>query len=116
MIDFSRIEHIYMASGPTDLRKGIDGYALIIQNEFQLDPFDDSLFIFCNRQHNKLKCLYWDGTGFWLLYKRLEKGHFKWISKADGSISITHHQFEWLLQGLKIEQKNYIEPLETKYV
>lgn len=116
MIDFSRIDHIYMASGPTDLRKGIDGYALIIQNEFQLDPFDDSLFIFCNRQHNKLKCLYWDGTGFWLLYKRLEKGHFKWISKADGSISITHHQFEWLLQGLKIEQKNYIEPLETKYV
>lgn len=116
MIDFSRIEHIYMASGPTDLRKGIDGYALIIQNEFQLDPFDDSLFIFCNRQHNKLKCLYWDGTGFWLLYKRLEKGHFKWISKADGSISITHHQFEWLLQGLKIEQKNYIEPLEAKYV
>ena len=116
MIDFSRIEHIYMASGPTDLRKGIDGYVLIIQNEFQLDPFDDSLFIFCIRQHNKLKCLYWDGTGFWLLYKRLEKGHFKWISKADGSISITHHQFEWLLQGLKIEQKNYIEPLETKYV
>ncbi len=116
MIDFSRIKHIYMASGPTDLRKGIDGYALIIQNEFQLDPFDDSLFIFCNRQHNKLKCLYWDGTGFWLLYKRLEKGHFKWISKTDGSISITHHQFEWLLQGLKIEQKNYIEPLETKYV
>lgn len=116
MIDFSRIKHIYIASGSTDLRKGIDGYALIIQNCFHLDPFDDSLFIFCNRQHNKLKCLYWDGTGFWLLYKRLERGHFKWISKPDGSISISHHQLEWLLQGLKIEQKNFIEPIKTKYV
>ncbi len=116
MIDFKQIQHIYIATGPTDLRKGIDGYALIIQNSFHLDPFDDSLFIFCNRHHDKLKCLYWDGTGFWLLYKRLEKGHFKWKNKPDGSVSITYQQLEWLLQGLKINQKDYISPLETKYV
>jgi len=49
---------IYMATNATDLRKGIDGYAWIIQNQFHLNPMDRSLYIFCNKDHNKLKCLY----------------------------------------------------------
>lgn len=58
MIKFQDIPSIYMAQGYTDLRKGIDGYALIIRENFQLSPFEDTLFIFCNRHRNKLKCLY----------------------------------------------------------
>lgn len=116
MIGFKEIPNIYVACGKTDLRKGIDGYAAIVQDTFELDPFGDSLYIFCNRQHNKLKCLYWDGSGFWLLYKRLEKGHFKWINNKDGSISITHQQLEWLLQGLKMEQNTSVKKLYPKYV
>ena len=70
-----------MAQDYTDLRKGIDGYALIVQENYHLSPFKDELFIFCNKNRDKLKRLNWDGSGFWLLYKRLEKGHFNWTLK-----------------------------------
>lgn len=117
MISFQSIEKIYMAQGYTDLRKGIDGYALIVQENFHLSPFEDALFIFCNRDRNKLKCLYWDGSGFWLLYKRLEKGHFKWNTKEKGqAMEITHQQMAWLLEGLKIEQKTAFKKAFPKYV
>ncbi len=117
MIGFQNIKKVYMAQGYTDLRKGIDGYASIVQEQFQLSPFDDALFIFCNRNRNKLKCLYWDGTGFWLLYKRLENGHFKWRKEPGGkALSITHQQLSWLLEGLKIEQKTAFKKTSPKYV
>ena len=65
---FEKISHIYIQVEPCDLRKGIDGYAALVNSEFNMDPMDsNSLYIFCNRNHNKLKCLYYDGTGFWLL-------------------------------------------------
>lgn len=64
MISFKDISKIYIAQGYTDLRKGIDGYAHIVQDQFHLCPFNDAMFIFCNRHRDKLKCLYWDGTGF----------------------------------------------------
>ena len=70
MIRFDDIPNIYLISGSTDLRKGIDGYASIIQDLYHLSPFSNALFLFCNKDHNKLKCLYWDGTGFWY-YKNL---------------------------------------------
>lgn len=112
MIDFSDIEHVYLSANATDLRKSIDGYAAIVAGEFQLDPFSNSLFIFCNRQRNKVKMIYWDGNGFWLLFKRLEKNKFKWPKTSEGgSILITHQQFRWLLEGLSIEQPKAFKPL-----
>lgn len=116
MIDFSNIKSIYMAQGCTDLRKGIDGYASIIQDHFSLSPFDDALYIFCNRHRNKIKCLYWDGSGFWLLYKRLENGHFKWMKNENGALLITQQQLQWLLDGLKIEQKTAFKTTHPKYL
>lgn len=116
MIRFDDIPEIYIVKGSTDLRKGIDGYALIIQDLYALDPFKDALFIFCNKQRDKLKCLYWDGNGFWLLYKRLENGRFKWMSKEDGTMQITHSQLSWLLEGLKTTRKNGFEKVDRKYV
>lgn len=116
MISFSNIPRVYLVQGYTDLRKGIDGYASMIQSTYQLDVFQDALFIFCNRHRDKIKILYWDTTGFWLLYKRLEKGHFKWETRADGVISIKHQQLSWLLDGLKIEQKTAFKTSTLKYV
>lgn len=116
MIGFNHIKTVYMAQGYTDLRKGIDGYASIVQEHFKLDPFEDALYIFCNRHRDKLKCLYWDGSGFWLLYKRLESGHFKWIKREDGVLEITHQQLQWLLEGLKIEQKTAFKATNPKYL
>ena len=62
---------IYLATGFTDLRRGIDGLAGIIQEQFQLDAFNDTLFLFCGRRNDRIKGLYWDTNGFLLLYKRL---------------------------------------------
>lgn len=76
MISFDDIPEIYIVQNVTDLRKGIDGYASIVQNLYHIILFQDALFIFCNKHRNKIKYLYCDGNGFWLLYKRLEKGHF----------------------------------------
>lgn len=117
MISFKDIPKIYIAQGYTDLRKGIDGYAHIVQDQFHLSPFDDAMFIFCNRQRDKLKCLYWDGTGFWLLYKRLEKGHFKWGKAADEEAAIiTQQQLQWLLDGLKMKQEKAFKKSSPKFI
>lgn len=115
---FEKINHIYIQVEPCDLRKGIDGYAALVNSEFNLDPMDsNSLYIFCNRNHNKLKCLYYDGTGFWLLYKRLESGAFKWVRSADGkSVEISEQQMKWLLEGSKMEQKTAFKESRKMYV
>ena len=56
-----------MASGPTDLRKGIDGYSAIVSSMMYLDPFEKNLYLFCNRARDKIKILYWDGSGLAIL-------------------------------------------------
>ena len=71
------VEHIFLACGFTDMRKSVDGLAAIVQQNFQLDPFPNNLFIFCGRRHDRLKALLWRGDGFLLLYKRLDNGRFR---------------------------------------
>lgn len=106
MLKQSRINQVYLALGPTDLRKSIDGLSLIVQESFNLDPFSRHLFVFCNRKRDKIKILEWDNNGFWLHYKRLEKDIFKWPSGTEGSsLIIDERQFRWLLDGLSIHQK-----------
>ena len=71
------VDHVFLACGFTDMRKSIDGLAAIVQQNFQLDPFSNALFIFCGRRHDRLKALLWCGDGFLLLYKRLDNGRFR---------------------------------------
>ena len=71
------IRRIYIAVGYTDLRRGIDGLAQLVGTKFNLNPFEkDVLFLFCGRRCDRIKGLLWEGTGFLLLYKRLESGSF----------------------------------------
>lgn len=108
---------LYLVTGVTDLRKGIDGYAALVQDHLHLNPFEHAVYIFCNRDHNKLKMLYWDSNGFWLLYHRLESGHFKWKKDdKEKSILITNQQYKWLMEGLKIDQKTSVKKIEKQYV
>jgi len=98
-------DRVYLACGSTDMRKSIDGLAAIVSFQFRLDPFADCMFVFCNRGRNKLKILYWDNNGFWLYYRRLERGRFRWPSAdQDGPITISRRQLGWLLEGLALEQ------------
>lgn len=69
-------EQIYLAAGYTDLRKSIDGLAALVQEGFALSPFSSALFVFCNRGRDKLKMLYWEHNGFWLLSLILDKSHY----------------------------------------
>lgn len=65
----------------TDLRRGIDGLAAMVQQQFNLDTFTNTLFLFCGRRRDRIKALYWEGYGFVLLYKQLESGSFQWSRK-----------------------------------
>lgn len=115
MIGFDGIPEIYIVQGCTDLRKGIDGYARIVQGRLGLDPFKDAMFVFCNRHRDKIKCLYWDGDGFWLLCKRLEEGRFEWPAKEEEAVSITHGQLKRLLEGLESGQEKVLKKKSYKY-
>ncbi|MBE3574954.1 MAG: IS66 family insertion sequence element accessory protein TnpB [Firmicutes bacterium] len=96
---------VYLACGTTDLRKSIDGLAAIVSQAFALDPFSPCLFVFCNRRRDKLKILQWDHNGFWLHYRRLERGRFQWPQTPQaGPLAITRRQLRWLLDGLPLEQ------------
>ena len=73
----NQFEKIYIATGYTDLRQGIDGLATTIHQEFELDPYNkDILFLFCGRRSDRIKGLLWEGDGFLLLYKRVESGRY----------------------------------------
>jgi transposase len=106
MISLHNIKSIHIACGPTDLRKSIDGYALIIQEKFNLSPFNESLYLFCNKKKDKIKIIHYEENGFWLYYKRLEEGKFRWPKDTDELVTIDQRQFRWLLEGLSIVQKN----------
>ena len=79
--------------------------AALVQEGFDLNPFAPALFVFCNRQRDKLKILQWEHNGFWLHYRRLEKGKFQWPTQADtGTLTVDARQLRWLLDGLSLTQ------------
>lgn len=111
--DISKAEQIYIACGYTDMRKSIDGLAEMVQHNFQLSPFQNSLFLFCGRRRDRMKALYWEEDGFVLLYKRLESGTFQWPKDAEAVRSITNQQLRWLLEGLCIDQPRAVRKLDA---
>ena len=102
--DFTGAEKVYVACGYTDLRCGIDGLAGIVQQQFRLDPFTNTLFLFCGGRRDRIKALYWEGNGFVLLYKRLESGSFQWPRNEAEARELTPQQYRWLMEGLQIDQ------------
>jgi transposase len=116
MLNAESVEQVYLAPGATDLRKSIDGLSAFVSAVFAMDPFSDRWFVFCNRQRDKLKILRWDHNGFWLYYRRLERGRFKWPVHSGAALCISRRQLQWLLDGLSIEQKMAHRPLNAKIV
>ena len=110
--DITACRQIYIACGYTDMRKSIDGLAALVQNHFEMDPFESALFLFCGRRCDRIKALLWEGDGFLLLYKRLENGKFQWPRTEEELRPISRQQFRWLMEGLQVEQK-VILPAKT---
>lgn len=90
---------ILVAVEPVDFRKGIDGLAALCRQELLSDPLGGTLFVFCSRQRHAIKCLTYDGQGFWLCQKRLSQGHFRGWPKADSdcALRLEPHQLHLLL-------------------
>src|ERR1700745_2762054 len=91
---------VWLASGHTDMRKGFDGLALLVQEKLHRDPHTGHLFVFRGRRGGLIKGILHDGQGMCLFAKRLERGRFIWPSPADGAVTISQAQLGYLLEGI----------------
>jgi transposase len=103
--DIREYSGIFVATGPTDLRKAIEGLSHIVKQDFQMDPFGNYLFLFCNRRRNRLKVLSWEKNGFWLGYRRLDGmgAKFVWPNDLESVRDISVAQLKLLLNGLSVD-------------
>lgn len=109
LIDLNRITQIYLVCGKTDLRRGIDSLATIVQDQFQLDPYCQNLYLFCGTRKDRFKALYWDGDGFILLYKRFENGRLQWPTNENAAKALSNTQLIQLVTGWSI--KSTVHPV-----
>jgi transposase len=94
---------VYLCREVVDMRKSINGLSALVEQELGLDPFGPQLFVFCNRQRDKIKALYWERSGFVLWYKRLEKQKFPWPRRdQEGVLQMTGRELNWLLDGIDL--------------
>ena len=88
------------------MRKSINGLMMLVQHSFSLDPFSEALFVFCNKARDRIKILEWDTDGFWLYFKRLERGRFRWPGEgADKTMTLTNEELMCLIDSAKLEKK-----------
>jgi transposase len=112
ILDLERVR-IFVRPGVTDMRKQINGLAVIAEAEMQLPPFSGNLFLFCGRNRNVLKVLYWDRNGFCLWMKRLEKDRFPWPSGDADAKEIDRDQILLLLRGIDFWHEHHSLPYTT---
>ncbi len=113
--DASGFSAIYIACGYTDLRLGIDGLSRLVENQYDIDPFQtNTLFLFCGRKTDRIKGLVWEKDGFLLLYKRLEKGSFQWPRNEQEVRAMSEQQFRWLMEGLTLEPKQKVHQVRPR--
>lgn len=105
MIKLSDLGQVYIVCGKTDMRRGIDTLASMVKDKFNLDPFSGQVFLFCGGSQDRFKALYWDGQGYWLLYKRFENGKMNWPKNQDEVRELSPEQVDWLMKGFSIEPK-----------
>lgn len=108
---------VYLCREPVDFRKGINGLAILVEQQLALFPFSEHLYIFTNRRRDKVKILYWERSGFCLWQKRLEKERFKWPRHLLGDvITLNGQQLNWLLAGYDLRVMQPHKTLKYKTV
>jgi transposase len=97
---------VYLVRGVTDLRKSFDALAGLVRESLEHDPLSGDLFVFCSRQRRLIKILYWDGTGVWVLAKRLDRGRYRWPKEHDlrAAIDMTQAELDELLGGIDLRR------------
>ena len=116
IIDVRQLHGIYLVCGKTDLRRGIDGLANVVSEQYDLNPYSKALFMFCGTRTDRFKALLWEGDGFLLLYKRIENGRLQWPRNSNEAKRLHTKQFERLLSGWSLEStiKQSIPPKNTR--
>jgi transposase len=106
MIPLSPATRIFLASGATDLRKSFEGLSDLVAHQFQEDPLSGHLYVFTNRKRNRIKLLYFDGSGVWVCAKRLMgRGRFAWPKTTEpGAMRIVAEELTLLLTGIDLEK------------
>jgi transposase len=106
MLGIGSATRVYVAAGATDMRKGFEGLFGLVRDRLQCDPLSGHVFLFVNAQRNRLKLLFWDGSGLWVCAKRLEKGRFRWPETAAGQtrMTLTAEEMALLLGGIDLSQ------------
>jgi transposase len=112
--DISGVKKVYLITGYVDMRKSIDGLMAIIRDAFEMDPYSNSLFLFCGRRCDRIKALHHEKDGFCLLYKRLDEGRYQWPRNASEARELSRQEFRWLLEGLSVEQPRAIKASEKR--
>ena len=116
MLKLTSETRIYVAAKPVDFRKAIDGLAALIIEQFETPVNDGSVYVFYNRDCDRVKCLFWEKNGFVLYLKRLERGRFKFNKADHEDYVITQEQLEWLLAGLDFKLMSQFPELDyTQY-
>jgi len=105
MMFFTFHAAIWLYPKPVDFRKQMDGLVMLVADHLELNPTSGQLFLFRNRHANKIKMLWWERNGFWLCYRRLEKGKLKFPQINDSAMSLNSEQLSWLLSGLDFEKQ-----------
>ncbi|WP_270767802.1 IS66 family insertion sequence element accessory protein TnpB [Lacticaseibacillus rhamnosus] len=108
--------NIYIICGRADLHKGIDGLAALVTEEYQMNVFDNALFIFCGTRKDRFKALYWTKGGFLLLYKRFENGYMQWPRDRSEIRRLNYRQMSRLVSGLAIEERRTIQAITPGHV
>lgn len=102
---------IYLCTGSTDMRKGINGLSILAQDILSGKFCNGALFVFRGKRADRIKILWWDGQGFCLFYKCLDSGKFTWPNSEDeGSIGITKAQLSMLMEGIDWRNPNWSSP------
>lgn len=107
MIPLGTATRVFLALGPTDMRKGFEGLSDRVRHQLQEDPFAGHLFVFCNRRRNRLKILYADSSGLWICSKKLHKGAFSWPAAEPGAgpkVTLSAETLALLLGGIELER------------
>lgn len=108
--DISGVDHIYLVTGYTDMRRSIDGLCAIIEDQLRMDPYSNFLFLFCGKRRDRIKAILHEPDGMVLLYKRLTvEGHYEWPRNKAEVRDLTWRQFDWLMSGLKVDQPKALQ-------